>query len=618
MESTKVCMKCGKEIPAEFIFCPFCGADQTGNICKKCGAALPDGAVYCGVCGAKIESEAPVQSVQTDSFVTPENENEEVVCTPVQAENIATQPVALTVEKTETSGNSSKNKKQNKRGNFDKTRILSITKSAIILVFCIIMFGLAFGPTAKISLSAYDDEISTTGKIKINYLSTVDGITLMNATARHYKEDRDNIKIEKIERKLETSYDELEEKLERCYSEKLEKYIIDSDAAKALGEFTIVTQSYWLSLDEASGSTASNNAIVLGLTSLLYILFASSMLICAIIHFVFTLMGKGKDIGKFVYALPMFLFFALAISFISGVFNKNTNTIDLEYFDGEASISGTMIVTMLFSIMSMVAILVVDTIKKIKNGYSLKKQVFKVLPVALILIVCACAFAPSAKSTLSAKTTETKSETFTFDYYTDFTMSSVLSKGEKKTRKEFFAGKTANEEFDFYVERIERNNTNFVEYLSKPETQYSRTMRYHYARMYSADNIKSGLLAQAQPDATAALAFGYYACYFVILLSGAWVCAYLSDTEKYKATSKALQAAVGILVIIALALSVVTIYVVNATMKTAEISYFSMSVGGGLIAALVMFVAFTIAAGLISGRFKDTPKTENPIEWEAA
>ena len=60
MESTKVCIKCGKEIPAEFIFCPFCGADQTKNICKKCGAALLDGAVYCGVCGAKIESEAPV------------------------------------------------------------------------------------------------------------------------------------------------------------------------------------------------------------------------------------------------------------------------------------------------------------------------------------------------------------------------------------------------------------------------------------------------------------------------------------------------------------------------------------------------------------------------------
>ena len=152
MESTKVCMKCGKEIPAEFIFCPFCGADQTKNICKKCGAALLDGAVYCGVCGAKIESEAPVQSVQTESFVTPENENEEVVCTPVQAENSATQPVASTAAKTETSGDLPSSKHQNKRGVFDKNKALSIAKSAIILVFCTIMLGLAFGPTAKFKI----------------------------------------------------------------------------------------------------------------------------------------------------------------------------------------------------------------------------------------------------------------------------------------------------------------------------------------------------------------------------------------------------------------------------------------------------------------------------------
>ena len=99
-------------------------------------------AVYCGVCGAKIESEAPVQSVQTESFVTPENENEEVVCTPVQAENIATQPVALTAEKTETSGDLPSSKHQNKRGVFDKNKALSIAKSAIILVFCIIMMAM--------------------------------------------------------------------------------------------------------------------------------------------------------------------------------------------------------------------------------------------------------------------------------------------------------------------------------------------------------------------------------------------------------------------------------------------------------------------------------------------
>ena len=617
MESTKVCMKCGKEIPAEFIFCPFCGADQTRNICKKCGAALLDGAVYCGVCGAKIESEAPVQSVQTESFVTPENENEEVVCEPVQAANIATQPVASTAEKTETSGDLPSSKHQNKRGVFDKNKALSIAKSAIILVFCIIMFGLAFGPTAKFKI--YINTSTASGQAKTDYLSTVDGITLMNATARHYKQGKDDVKIERLKDNVYEVSDEFERKLSGCYNEKTGRYNIDDDTAKFIGKAAIALQAYGLSFDEQSGSVESDNAIVFGLTSLLYILFASSMLICAIIYFVFTLTGRGKDIGKFVYALPMFLFFALALSFISGVFNKNANGVNLDVISGEVAASGVLIVTMLFSVMSTVAILVADALKKTKSGYSVKKQAIKFLPVALILIVCACTFAPSAKSTLIAKTSETQSEMFTTDFYNDFTLSSVLSKGEKEIRKEFFAGKTPYDEFDYYASKIKKNNDEFIELLNMDRpSQLLRSVRYSWARAYSADNIESGLLAQAQPDATAALAFGYYACYIVILLSGAWVCAYLSNTEKCKATSMSLQAAVGILVIIALALTIVTICVVNATMQTAEIMYFSMSVGGGLIAALVMFVAFTIAAGLISGRFKDAPKTENPIEREAA
>lgn len=375
MESTKVCMKCGKEIPAEFIFCPFCGADQTKNICKKCGAALLDGAVYCGVCGAKIESEAPFQSVQTESFVTPENENEEVVCTPVQAENIATQPVAFTAEKTETSGDLPSSKHQNKRGVFDKNKALSIAKSAIILVFCIIMFGLAFGPTAKFKI--YVNTSTASGQAKTDYLSTVDGITLMNATARHYKQGKDDVKIEKLKDKIYEVSDEFERKLSGCYNEKTGRYNIDDDTAKFIGKAAIALQAYGLSFDEQSDSVESDNAIVFGLTSLLYILFASSMLICAIIYFVFTLTGRGKDIGKFVYALPMFLFFALALSFISGVFNKNANGVNLDVIFGEVAASGVLIVTMLFSVMSTVAILVADALKKTKSGYSVKKQAIK-------------------------------------------------------------------------------------------------------------------------------------------------------------------------------------------------------------------------------------------------
>lgn len=614
MESTKVCMKCGKEIPAEFIFCPFCGADQTKNICKKCGATLPDDAVYCGVCGAKVESDATVQGVQTESFVTPENENEEVVCTPVQAENIATQPVASATEKEETSGNSSKNKKQNKRGDFDKTRILSITKSAIILVFCIIMIGLAFGPLARVKVDNVVGE--TRDQTKINYLSTIDGIKRMSATARHFKDSEKNSKVEKLERRLVAAEETLKKELEKCYNEKTKEYRLNTAVAKAAWKLASVEAEYAVSFDDGSGSVESYNAIVFGLTSLLYILFASSMLICAIIYFVFMLTGRGKDIGKFVYALPMFLFFTLALSFISGVYNKENNYLAIGDLSGEVRESSVLITALIFSIVAIIAILTISTLKKIQNGFSIKKQLLKIIPISLIIISCGCIFAPSAKSEYIVQKANGKEITFTYKYYSEFTRSSVLSKYEKEKRKEIIEVLPKEEQFDFYVNRIEKHREDFAIILDR----YGDVIGLGniIGLEDSLDNIKYGLLAQAQPEATAALAFGYYACYIVILLSGAWVCVYLSDTEKYKAASKSLQAAVGVFVIIALALTIVTICVVNATMQTAEITYFSMSVGGGLIAALVMFVAFTIAAGLISGRFKDAPKAENPIEREAA
>jgi len=612
MGSTKVCMKCGKDIPAEFVYCPFCGADQTKKLCKRCGAVLLNGASYCGICGEKVECDVPEFNAETVCYVSTEEHAENVVCAHEHDEIVSSQTVISTDEKTESDGISKKNKKQCKRGGFDKTKILSIVKSAIILVFCIIMFVLAFCPTAKFKMYLRSENIG--GQTKIDYLSAVDGIKLMNATARHYKDGKDDVKIDKLERKLyEFSY-EFESKLSGCYNEKTGRYEIDADTAKVIRKFVIAEQAYELSFDEESGSTASNNAIVFGLSGLLYILFASSMLICAIVNFVATLTKKGKCIDKFIYALPMFLFFALALSFISGVFNKNANSVDLDIIYGELTASGAFICTMLFSVMAIAVLIVFDTIKKIKSGYSIKKQAFKFLPVVIILIVCGCMFAPSAKSTMIAKTSETQSETFTSDFYNDFTMYAVLSNGDKDTMKEYFAGKTAYDEFDYFVEQIEQSHALFIELLGT----VPRSLRRNWAFSNSATNIKYGLLAQAQPKATAALAFGYYACYIVILLSGAWVCVYLSDTEKYKAASKTLQAIIGTLVIIALALSVVTICVVNATMDTANITYFSMSVGGGLIAALVMFVAFAVASGLISGRFKDAPKNEVSIEQEAA
>lgn len=80
------------------------------------------------------------------------------------------------------------------------------------------MFGLAFGPTAKFKI--YINTSTASGQAKTDYLSTVDGITLMNATARHYKQGKDDVKIERLKDKVYEVSDEFERKLSGCYNEK--------------------------------------------------------------------------------------------------------------------------------------------------------------------------------------------------------------------------------------------------------------------------------------------------------------------------------------------------------------------------------------------------------------
>ena len=47
------CVHCGKAIPADSVYCSYCGRKQDNNICSNCGAEIPDGAAFCPKCGTK-------------------------------------------------------------------------------------------------------------------------------------------------------------------------------------------------------------------------------------------------------------------------------------------------------------------------------------------------------------------------------------------------------------------------------------------------------------------------------------------------------------------------------------------------------------------------------------
>lgn len=72
------CSECGKEIPEESEFCPYCGTnlkneteqvieekEKKGNICSSCKKKIPDGSEFCPYCGADLK-EIPVSSNMID------------------------------------------------------------------------------------------------------------------------------------------------------------------------------------------------------------------------------------------------------------------------------------------------------------------------------------------------------------------------------------------------------------------------------------------------------------------------------------------------------------------------------------------------------------------------
>ena len=59
------CPKCNKEIPADSVFCPYCG-EKMAEVCSECGAELIAGSAFCRMCGAKVvKSAAPAKTKAT-------------------------------------------------------------------------------------------------------------------------------------------------------------------------------------------------------------------------------------------------------------------------------------------------------------------------------------------------------------------------------------------------------------------------------------------------------------------------------------------------------------------------------------------------------------------------
>lgn len=97
------CKHCGKEIPEDANYCPYCTVkieNKEIQKCQNCGADLPEGAVYCPYCTVKVEEEqnalnnenSEQESTVSDTTEDTSNQNEETLSLNAAGEAAAEMP----------------------------------------------------------------------------------------------------------------------------------------------------------------------------------------------------------------------------------------------------------------------------------------------------------------------------------------------------------------------------------------------------------------------------------------------------------------------------------------------------------------------------------------------
>ena len=540
MEEIKRCQNCGKPVIDKFAFCPFCG-EKLAKRCKTCGEPLVEGALFCAKCGTRIEE--PLVEVQDTTILRKDEELPVVPCKEA--------------------------KKNVKKKKHSLNAVLTLVKRATVAFVCVLLFALSFVGVLNINvgsavsgiLGSVDDDLIE-GDVSIY---AVDCIGLAFATARHYDEDKDIAKIEKLQDELNDIQEDLVQSVEDDV--RGTRIVLSKKSENLLRRFAVKTLEYQLSIDNEKSTGGLRAEIILaGILFLANILFTFAMSIAAFVAFATYLKGflAGQEDDKYS-KLDFFVPFLLILPICA--------IMPIASVTAVMKVAGAMIAALFFASLAIVVCLAQRLVADAKVAKTAKIIAPRIATLALALVVVGCCFAPCFKAVFevqfSGKSAPARCET-TLD-------ASVMA--NLITTKEQQKGV-------WYIRQYEI----LPNYTSKNFMASDGLMAKTFAEALMFD----GVLAQISYEGAAALSLGFFLLIAVMLLVGVYLGGTIVGGKSAKWANFGLAIAIVLLLMCSLALSIVTMKVANKTMDDIGNGVFEVQLGGGIIAAIVFAAAMFV------------------------
>lgn len=571
MENYDRCKNCGKPTMTGFNFCPFCGtslvenADETHSVQELAGTSIQQ----------ENNGVSTRQNVQNERIGQVANEVDiieldEIVEIPLEevkpADNVSTdlkEPVKTP------------SRKLNDKLFADK-HVQTVFKHSLILLLCALMFAFSFCPIYSIE---YGDFVYASNSEDTFDILPTDAIALMFATARNYDPEDDERKIERLEEDLIQAHEDFEESFKDDYNPRTEKYKLSAETKSLLRKYIMAYLNYSLSIK--GNANVKIGYILAGIFCLINVLFSATMLALSVANLVFAIMRKDAKFTKIIAFIPLYLFLALAILFSCAT----TATMEM--------ISGSLIACLFFSSLATVAIFAASAFNHKKVG-NVKAIVFNTITLALAICVVGCCFAPSFVSSyyVTLKDRESPHE------YMYESGNSVMAS--------FIKDETDIEELD---EDFDDNSSLAYEYYLKTVTEYLSDFS-NYSRKYLYQNnalvfesvnqacIVNATLTIMNYSTASFLSAGYIVIPFILIAMGLFVCIYLFGGKRKSAALSFLVIAI-VLLIIALVCTIVVCEAANQAMAENDLDeVFSLSLGGGLITAIILSFCTLISSAI--------------------